>query len=173
MSPTSSSADREKKLGIETVPGAPVAWDKNTTSYDAIASKVKSSGADAIFLGGIVCNNGGKLIKDLRGQAPVQDVQILGPDGWTPISATIEGAGEASEGMYITQPGIPADQLKGEGKAFVDEFTAENGKAPNPYTAYAAQAAVGPARLDRRLRRDSRFCRGGALQPGYHERDPR
>ena len=129
-----------KKLGIETVPGAPVAWDKNATSYDAIASRIKSSGADGIFLGGIVCNNGGKLIKDLRaGVGP--DVQIFGPDGWTPISATIEGAGDASEGMYITQPGIPADQLKGEGKTFVDEFTAENGKAPNPYTAYAAQAA--------------------------------
>jgi branched-chain amino acid transport system substrate-binding protein len=129
-----------KKVGIETVPSAPVAWDKNATSYDAIASKVKSSGADGIFLGGIVCNNGGKLIKDLRaGAGP--DVQILGPDGWTPISATIQGAGDASEGMYITQPGIPADQLKGEGKTFVDEFTAENGKAPNPYTAYAAQAA--------------------------------
>ncbi len=129
-----------KKLGIETVPGAPVAWDKNATSYDAIASKVKSSGADAIFLGGIVCNNGGKLIKDLKaGAGP--GVQIFGPDGWTPISATIEGAGDASEGMYITQPGIPAEQLKGEGKAFVDEFTADLGKAPNPYTAYAAQAA--------------------------------
>jgi branched-chain amino acid transport system substrate-binding protein len=130
-----------KELGIGTVPSAPVAWDKNATSYDAIASKIKSSGADGIFLGGIVCNNGGKLIKDLRaGVGP--DVQILGPDGWTPISATIEGAGEASEGMYITQPGIPADQLKGEGKTFVDEFTAEIGKAPNPYTAYAAQAAA-------------------------------
>jgi branched-chain amino acid transport system substrate-binding protein len=129
-----------KKLNIETVPGAPQAWDKNATSYDAIASRVKSSGADGIFLGGIVCNNGGKLIKDLRaGVGP--DVQILGPDGWTPISATIDGAGDASEGMYITQPGLPADQLKGEGKAFVDEFTAEIGKAPNPYTAYAAQAA--------------------------------
>jgi branched-chain amino acid transport system substrate-binding protein len=129
------------KLGVETVPGAPVAWDKNATSYDAIASKVRTSGADGIFLGGIVCNNGGKLIKDLRaGVGP--DVQIVGPDGWTPISATIEGAGDASEGMYITQPGLPADQLKGEGKAFVDEFTAEIGKAPNPYTAYAAQAAT-------------------------------
>ena len=129
-----------KKLGIETVPDAPVAWDKNATSYDAIASKIKSSGADAIFLGGIVCNNGGKLIKDLRaGVGP--DVQIFGPDGWTPISATIQGAGDASEGMYITQPGIPAEQLKGAGKTFAEEFTAENGKPPNPYTAYAAQAA--------------------------------
>ncbi len=129
-----------KELGIEVAPSAPQAWDKNATSYDAIASRVKSSGADGIFLGGIICNNGGKLIKDLRaGVGP--DVKILAPDGFTPISATIEGAGEASEGMYITQPGLPADQLKGEGKTFVDEFTAEIGKAPNPYTAYAAQAA--------------------------------
>jgi branched-chain amino acid transport system substrate-binding protein len=130
-----------KKLNIATLPGRPEAWDKNASSYEAIASRIKASGADAVFLGGIVCNNGGKLIKDLRaGLGP--DVQIFGPDGWTPISATIQGAGQASEGMYITQPGLPADQLKGEGKKFADEFTAEIGKPPNPYTAYAAQAAT-------------------------------
>jgi branched-chain amino acid transport system substrate-binding protein len=130
-----------KKLNIATLPSRPEAWDKNASSYEAIASRIKASGADSVFLGGIVCNNGGKLIKDLRaGLGP--NVQIFGPDGWTPISATIQGAGQASEGMYITQPGLPADQLKGEGKKFVDEFTAEIGTAPNPYTAYAAQAAV-------------------------------
>jgi branched-chain amino acid transport system substrate-binding protein len=130
-----------KKLGIKTLPGRPEAWDKNASSYEAIASRIKASGADAVFLGGIVCNNGGKLIKDLRaGLGP--NVQLIGPDGWTPISATIQGAGQASEGMYITQPGLPADQLKGEGKKFSDEFTAEIGKSPNPYTAYAAQAAT-------------------------------
>ncbi|HEX9351117.1 MAG TPA: branched-chain amino acid ABC transporter substrate-binding protein, partial [Gaiellaceae bacterium] len=75
-----------KKVGIETLPGTPQAWDKKASSYDAIATKVKTSGADAVFLGGIVCNNGGKLIKDLKaGLGP--DVQIFGPDGWTPISA--------------------------------------------------------------------------------------
>jgi len=133
--------DYAAKLNIATLPSRPEAWDKNASSYEAIASRIKASGADAVFLGGIVCNNGGKLIKDLRaGLGP--DVQIFGPDGWTPISATIQGAGQASEGMYITQPGLPADQLKGEGKKFVDEFTAEIGTAPNPYTAYAAQAAV-------------------------------
>jgi branched-chain amino acid transport system substrate-binding protein len=129
-----------KKVGIETLPGSPQAWDKKASSYDAIATKVKTSGADAVFLGGIVCNNGGKLIKDLRaGLGP--DVQIFGPDGWTPISATIEGAGAAADGMYITQPGIPPDRLKGAGKKFVTDFTADIGHAPDPYTNYAAQAA--------------------------------
>jgi branched-chain amino acid transport system substrate-binding protein len=129
-----------KKLGIATLPSRPQAWDKNASSYDAIASKIKSSGADSVFLGGIICNNGGKLIKDLR-TALGADVTIFGPDGWTPISATIEGAGGSAEGMYITQPGIPSDQLKGAGKKFVDDFTAEIGHAPDPYTSYAAQAA--------------------------------
>jgi branched-chain amino acid transport system substrate-binding protein len=129
-----------KKQGIQIL--ANQKWDKKASSYESIASRIKASGADMIFLGGIVCNNGGKLVKDLRaGVGP--DVVILGPDGWTPISATIEGAGAAANNMYISQPGIPTDQLKGEGKKFVDDFTAETGKSTvDPYTAYAAQAAV-------------------------------
>jgi branched-chain amino acid transport system substrate-binding protein len=126
-----------EKLGIEVL--ANQKWDKKASSYESLASRIRSSGADAVFLGGIVCNNGGKLIKDLKAGAP--DVQLLGPDGWTPISATIEGAGPAANDMYITQPGIPVDQLTGAGKEFVDGFTEQFGKAPNPYTAYAAQAA--------------------------------
>jgi branched-chain amino acid transport system substrate-binding protein len=69
-------------------------------------------------------------------------VTLIGPDGWTPISAVVEGGGEAANDLYVTQPGIPVDQLTGAGKEFVDAFTEEHGKAPNPYTVYAAQAAV-------------------------------
>ena len=128
-----------EKLGIQILGNQK--WDKEASSYESLASRVKASGADSVFLGGIVCNNGGKLIKDLRaGLGP--DVTLVGPDGWTPISATIEGAGDASNNMYITQPGIPVDQLKGAGKEFVDAFQQEFGKAPDPYTVYAAQAAV-------------------------------
>ncbi len=130
-------SDYAKKLGIQILGNQK--WDKKASSYESLASKISSSGADAVFLGGIVCNNGGKLIKDIKAGAP--NVQLLGPDGWTPISATIEGAGAAANNMYITQPGVPVDQLKGAGKEFVDGFTEAEGKAPNPYTAYAAQAA--------------------------------
>ena len=130
-------AEYAEKLGIQILGNQK--WDKKASSYESLASRISSSGADAVFLGGIVCNNGGKLIKDIVAGAP--NVQLLGPDGWTPISATIEGAGAAANEMYITQPGVPVDQLKGAGKEFVDGFTEAEGKAPNPYTAYAAQAA--------------------------------
>jgi branched-chain amino acid transport system substrate-binding protein len=116
-------------------------WDKKASSYESIASRIKAAGADGVFLGGIVCNNGGKLIKDLRAGLGA-DVTIIGPDGWTPISATIEGGGPAANNMYISQPGIPTDQLTGAGKEFVDAFKAETGKETvDPYTAYAGQAA--------------------------------
>ncbi len=130
-------SDYAEKLGIQILGNQK--WDKKASSYESLASRISSSGADAVFLGGIVCNNGGKLIKDIKAGAP--NVQLLGPDGWTPISATIEGAGASANEMYITQPGVPVDQLKGTGKEFVDGFTEAEGKAPNPYTAYAAQAA--------------------------------
>ena len=130
-------AEYAEKLGIQILGNQK--WDKKASSYESLASRVRSSGADAVFLGGIVCNNGGKLIKDIK--AGAANVQLLGPDGWTPISATIEGAGAAANNMYISQPGVPVDQLKGTGKEFVDGFTEAEGKAPNPYTAYAAQAA--------------------------------
>ena len=116
-------------------------WDKDATSYEAIASRIKASGADAVFLAGIVCNNGGKLVKDLRAGLGA-DFPIMGPDGWTPISATIEVSGPAANGMYISAPGVPVEQLKGRGKEFVDAFMEETGKSTvDPYTAYAAQAA--------------------------------
>jgi branched-chain amino acid transport system substrate-binding protein len=128
-----------QKLGIKIL--ANQKWDKKATSYEALASRIKSSGADSVFLGGIICNNGGKLIKDIKAANP--NIKLLGPDGWTPITATIEGAGPAANDMYISQPGIPADQLTGAGKTFVDDFKAETGKATvDPYSAYAAQAAV-------------------------------
>jgi branched-chain amino acid transport system substrate-binding protein len=128
-----------KKLGINTL--ANQKWDKKASSYEALASRIKASGADSVFLGGIVCNNGGKLIKDIRASNP--NITLLGPDGWTPISATIDGAGPAANEMYISQPGIPTDQLTGAGKTFVDDFKADTGKQTvDPYTAYAGQATV-------------------------------
>jgi branched-chain amino acid transport system substrate-binding protein len=129
-----------QKLNIQTAGFQ--AWDENASAYDALASRIKASGADGVFLGGIVCLNGGKLIKDLRAGLGA-DFPILAPDGFTPISATIEGAGAAANGMYISQPGLPEDKLTGAGKQFVADFKAETGKSTvDPYTSYAAQATV-------------------------------
>jgi ABC-type branched-subunit amino acid transport system substrate-binding protein len=92
-----------------------------------------------VFLGGLVCENGGKLIKDLSAGAPA--VKIMAPDGFTPVSAVVQGAGTASEGMSISVAGLPNTALKGAGATFVKNFTKADKRSPDPYSVYAAQAA--------------------------------
>ena len=127
------------KLGIK-IKGTQ-GWDPNATSYESLANAIKSSGAQGVFLGGIVCLNGGKVIKDIRAVLGAK-FPILMPDGFTPFSATGQTSGNTANGAYISYPGIPVKALKGAGARFVAGFTKVNGgKLPDPYTAYAAQSA--------------------------------
>jgi branched-chain amino acid transport system substrate-binding protein len=126
-----------KKLGIQVV--GFTAWDGKASSYEALAVKIKSSGAQGVFLGGLICENGGKLIKDIR--AGSSSVKIMAPDGFTPVSADVQQAGGASEGMTVSVAGLPNEQLKGAGKKFVAGFKKATGQVADPYSVYAAQAA--------------------------------
>jgi len=126
-----------KKLGIAVV--GFTAWDGKASSYEALAVKIKASGAQGVFLGGLICENGGKLIKDIAAGAP--GVKIIAPDGFTPVSATVQEAGLAANNMYVSVAGLPNSALKGAGQSFVKAFTKADHKAPDPYSVYAAQAA--------------------------------
>jgi branched-chain amino acid transport system substrate-binding protein len=127
-----------KKLGIKVI--GPVAWDGKASSYEATALKIAKSGAQGVFLGGLICENGGKLIKDLRAGAP--KVKILAPDGFTPISAVVSGSSGKAEGMTVSVAGLPIAQLPAAGKKFAADFAKTNGgKQPDPYSVYAAAAA--------------------------------
>ncbi|HEX5449393.1 MAG TPA: branched-chain amino acid ABC transporter substrate-binding protein [Gaiellaceae bacterium] len=125
------------RLGIKTV--GFTAWDGKASSYEALAVKIKASGAQGVFLGGLICENGGKLVKDIR--AGAKGVKIMAPDGFTPVSAVVQeaGAGNAN-GMTVSVAGEPNSKLGSVGKAFVKGFTKVAG-VPDPYSVYAAQCA--------------------------------
>jgi branched-chain amino acid transport system substrate-binding protein len=130
------------KLGIKIV--GFTAWDGKASSYEATALKIKKSGAQGVFLGGLICENGGKLIKDLVANAP--GVKILAPDGFTPISADVQQSGGKAEGMTVSVAGLPVEKLPAAGKAFGKAFCASKGAGcaggqPDPYSVYAAAAA--------------------------------
>ena len=78
-----------------------------------------------VFVGSLVCENGGKLIKDLRTTLG-PNVKLLLPDGFTPISAVVEGAGAAAEDAYVSVAGLPNSKLTGQGRAFLIAFTKAN-----------------------------------------------
>src|SRR4029078_1092396 len=96
----------------------------------------------AIMVGGLICENGGQLIKDkVAGLGDNQKVKLLLPDGFT-TSPTITGAGNAADGLYASVAGVPTDQLTGAGATFVSDFQAKyNPDFIDPYTSYAAAAA--------------------------------
>jgi len=130
---------RAQSQGIKVLGFEP--WDAKATSYEALANRIKATSADSVYLGGIVCNNGAKLLKDLRavlGTGPV----FVGPDGWTPYSATL-AAGSAAQGMYVSYAGQPLEKLPPTGKKFIKAFKKYLGSKtlPPPYAVYQAQGA--------------------------------
>jgi branched-chain amino acid transport system substrate-binding protein len=130
-----------KQLGL-TIAGRD-SWDPKEVNYQALMQKIKGTHPDAIFLGGLICSNGGQLIKDkVAAMGPNTGVKLIAPDGFF-LSSTLTGsgsAGAAGEGMYVTNAGVPADKLVGTGKTFIDQFKAKYGvSVVQPYTAYAAQ----------------------------------
>jgi len=127
------------KLGV-TVAGFS-AWNGKASSYEGIATNIKQTGADGVFLGGLICENGGKLVKDLRAGLG-SNVKLLAPDGFTPISAVVQGAGQAAENMTVSVAGQPNEKLGSVGKKFVKDFGATQSSGQvDPYSAYAAQSA--------------------------------
>lgn len=130
---------RSNKLGLKVL--AFDSWSEKATDYTAIAQKIKDSGAQSVYLGGLVCDNGVKLLKDLRSVLGPKIV-LGGPDGWTPESATL-AAGSAAQGFYITYAGQPLSTLGAKGKAFIAGLRAYakvKGQMP-PYPVYQGQSA--------------------------------
>jgi branched-chain amino acid transport system substrate-binding protein len=121
-----------KKIGLK-VAGF-TAWDPKASSYEALATKIKQSGADWVYFGGLICENGAKLISDVKSGVP--GVHLMAPDGFSDFTAN----GPAAVGMNITVAGVPPEKLTGTGKEFIKNFGAQIGKKPNPYSAYAAQS---------------------------------
>jgi branched-chain amino acid transport system substrate-binding protein len=130
-----------KEAGIEVV--GHEGWDKDAQNYRALMTKIKATGADGIYIGGISTNNGGQLVKDkVSTVGDNETVPMVVSDGFV-LSSLFEEAGpDILEGAYGTAPTFPPDKLTGAGKEFFDAFSeAEGGKPLEVYTVYAAAAA--------------------------------
>jgi len=120
------------------------AWDPKASSYEALFKKIEGTGADAVFLGGLIDENGAQVIKDKVAVLGPNDgaVKLYAPDGFT-AQATIDETGPASAGMYMSVAGVPIDAFTGTAKEYIDSLLAGPlaGKAIDPYAIYGAQAA--------------------------------
>ena len=130
-----------RKLGMNIAGTAQ--WDQKAKSYTNLMDQAKASGADAVLLAGLLDQNGAQLIKDKVSVLGPNNggVKLLAPDGFAQ-NATIDQAGPASAGMFVSQPGKVPGSLTGEGSAFVKEIKAQVGGEPlEVFAPYAGQAA--------------------------------
>jgi branched-chain amino acid transport system substrate-binding protein len=130
-----------KSLGIE-VAGFE-AWDPKQSNYEALMQKIGQSGAELIFFGGLLSENGAQILKDKVSVLGPNDgkVKVIVPDGFV-LQNTIDQAGAASKGIYGSVAGLPFDQLNAEGKAFIQYETKKiGGGLPDPYSVKGAAAA--------------------------------
>lgn len=143
-------ADETKKavngLGVTEVMYEGV--NKGERDYSALVSKIKQSGAEVVYWGGVHTEGGG-LLRQLRDQGV--SAQFIGGDGIvTQEFASLAGAGV--EGTMMTFG--PDPQKRPEAAAVVQKFLARNYR-PEAYTLYSyaavqvvAQAAESAQSLD-------------------------
>jgi branched-chain amino acid transport system substrate-binding protein len=127
------------KLGIEVVGFR--AWDPKASSYTSLMRQVALVAPDGVLLAGLTEENGARLIKDkVAVLGPNSGVKLLAPDGFAQQS-TIDLAGAASKGMFVSLPGLVPQDLEGPGKQLVSELKKEIGGPVELFAPYAGQAA--------------------------------
>jgi branched-chain amino acid transport system substrate-binding protein len=115
-------------------------WDPRARTYGSLARAIQQTNPDGVFLGGsTIESNLAPLIKDL-GTTLGRGVRILGPDGFTPISAFAELVGPAAEGITVSVTVPALERLGPEGRRFLSDFRQAIGRPVETYSVVAAQA---------------------------------
>ncbi len=130
-------ANTAAKAGLQVV-GGPEGIDDKASDYRALAQKIRQSGADIVYFGGITQANAGKLWIDLRATLG-NDFKLMGPDGIYEQSF-IDAAGPAAEGTYITFGGVPPSKLSGAGAQWYTNYKKQFNGEPEAYAGYGYES---------------------------------
>lgn len=116
-------------------------WNPQARDYTALANRVARSRATAVFVGGLLDTNAARVVRSLRARLG-PSVDLLAPDGLTPLSLFVEQAGRDALGTFVTLAGAVPERLPPEGARFVERFgRTQVGVEIEPAAVYAAQAA--------------------------------
>jgi branched-chain amino acid transport system substrate-binding protein len=127
------------KLGVKVVGFK--AWNPKAKSYTGLMRKVGATSPNGVLLAGLTEENGAQLIKDKVSVLGPNSgrVKLLAPDGFAQQS-TIDLAGPASKGMFVSVPGLVPQDLTGPGKKLVSELKKKVGGSVELFAPYAGEA---------------------------------
>lgn len=124
-----------KDEGLEVIERASISGKE--TDYKTLAASIKSKSPDAVFFGGIVQQQAGKLISDIRAANIMAGGKPIGFFGGEGIleNALIKDAGIAAEGVYASIAGVRLDEIGPKGQEVLNRYRAKFG-APEAYTIF-------------------------------------
>jgi branched-chain amino acid transport system substrate-binding protein len=131
-------AEGARRIGLKVVGRGQ--WNPEAHDYKRLAERIRRSGAEAVYLGGYVSNNGARLIKDVR-LALGPSAELLGPDAFNNLDALVEGAGAQAEGFAPLIAVLPNEELPDPGREFAERFAERFGARPCCFSVHAAEAA--------------------------------
>lgn len=111
--------------------------DTKAANFRSLASKIKASGADCMFFGGITQNKGVQLWKDVY--AANRTMKLFGPDGVaeSPFASQL---GESEKNTYITNPTLDPKLYPPAAQDFFTTYKEKYGKDAEPYAIYGYEA---------------------------------
>jgi branched-chain amino acid transport system substrate-binding protein len=167
-------SDAATKAGIKVIANVPI--DPKAANYTALMQKIKASGADLVFMGGVYdAGNGGQVIKDKVSVLGKNNgsVKFMAPDGWTGYSDFLKQP--ESEGVYLSFAGLSSETLlktPGAGQTFLEAYKAKYGANPvGSYPLYGVSAvqvilaAIAKSDGTRKGVRDAVFTGAGITIP--------
>lgn len=131
-----------KKLGLQVVTNEGIDWKQ--PDQKPVLTKIRASGADVVYMGGVVETGAQVIIRQMKDLGLVAPrVKFLGPDGLFQdelLKGATCDAALATE-MRITFAGLPFEKMKGVGAKTYEAYKARYKIEPTSYALYAAEAA--------------------------------
>jgi branched-chain amino acid transport system substrate-binding protein len=112
--------------------------DTKAANFRSLATKIKSSGADCMFFGGITQNKGVQVFKDVHAANPT--MKLFGPDGVAESAFAEKLGSDVEKQTYITNPTLDPKLYPPAAQDFFKKFKEKFGNDPQPYAIYGYEA---------------------------------
>lgn len=130
-----------KKIGLAVMGNENVDWSQ--AHQRAVLSRIVASGADLVYMGGVIHTGGTVIIRAMQDAGLVAPrARVMGPDGLF-VDELLTGAtcaAAAATEVRVTFPGVPPEKMRGTGAATYEQYKKTFGTEPTAFALYAVEA---------------------------------
>ena len=129
-----------KKIGLPVVANEGLDWKQ--PDQKPVLTKIRASGADLVYLGGVIETGAQVVIRQMKEVGLVAPrTRFLGPDGLLEEELLKGATCDAALGtdMRVTFAGLPFEKMRGVGAKTYETYKAKFSKEPTSYALYAAE----------------------------------